>query len=69
MGEPPPIASLAPKETSVRQVCVSVSDVIYVVADVRVVSGGRPSAEDFDDVVGDPLLGGGGGGSDAEGVP
>ena len=69
MGEPSPISLLAPKEASVRQVCVSISDVIYLIADVCVVSRGRPLAEGYDDVVGDPLLGGRGGGSDAEGVP
>lgn len=48
---------------------MSISDDVYVVVNVCVISRGRPLAQGFDDVVGDPLLGSGGGGSDAEGVP
>ena len=48
---------------------MSISDVVYVIANICVISGGRPSAEGFDDVVGDPLLLSRGGGSNAEGNP
>ena len=48
---------------------MSIFDVVYVISNVCEISRRRPSAEDFECIIGDPLLGSGGGGSNAEGVP